>query len=154
MYLKTVGWEDNSIDLIRCCILQIWSESTLFAQTSFSQILQTDHLEMKKKTILTTFVLQYFLSFQSKWTNKQRVLIFSSRGISHRDRHLMLDLKKMMPHSKSGKIEWVCNPIRLFNPITGDNWINIIILKSYQQDIMKIIWARALKLGVLFGNDE
>ena len=36
--------------------------------------------------------------------NKQRVLIFSSRGISHRDRHLMLDLKKMMPHSKSGKL--------------------------------------------------
>ncbi|KAJ9601757.1 hypothetical protein L9F63_000049 [Diploptera punctata] len=35
-----------------------------------------------------------------KWTNKQRVLIFASRGISHRDRHLMKDLRTLMPHSK------------------------------------------------------
>lgn len=38
---------------------------------------------------------------KSNWINKERVLIFASRGISHRDRHLMLDLRKMMPHSKS-----------------------------------------------------
>ncbi|XP_050304473.1 ribosome biogenesis protein BRX1 homolog [Anthonomus grandis grandis] len=35
-----------------------------------------------------------------KWTNKQRVLVFASRGINHRDRHLMEDLKKLMPHHK------------------------------------------------------
>lgn len=35
-----------------------------------------------------------------KWTNKQRVLVFASRGINHRDRHLMEDIKKMMPHHK------------------------------------------------------
>ncbi|OQV15962.1 Ribosome biogenesis protein BRX1-like protein [Hypsibius exemplaris] len=35
-----------------------------------------------------------------RWTNKQRVLIFSSRGISYRDRHLMNDFKTVMPHSK------------------------------------------------------
>ncbi|WAR24312.1 BRX1-like protein [Mya arenaria] len=38
---------------------------------------------------------------QTKWTNKQRVLVFSSRGISHRARHLMIDLRTMMPHSKA-----------------------------------------------------
>ncbi|KAJ8928025.1 hypothetical protein NQ314_019436 [Rhamnusium bicolor] len=37
---------------------------------------------------------------QTKWINKQRVLVFASRGISHRDRHLMEDLKKLMPHHK------------------------------------------------------
>ncbi|XP_067279078.1 ribosome biogenesis protein BRX1 homolog [Pseudorasbora parva] len=36
-----------------------------------------------------------------KWTNKERVLVFSSRGISFRTRHLMQDLKTMMPHSKA-----------------------------------------------------
>jgi ribosome biogenesis protein BRX1 len=36
-----------------------------------------------------------------KWTNKERVLIFSSRGISHQNRHLMNDFRTMMPHSKS-----------------------------------------------------
>ncbi|XP_044261435.1 ribosome biogenesis protein BRX1 homolog [Tribolium madens] len=37
---------------------------------------------------------------KAKWVNKQRVLVFSSRGINHRDRHLMEDLKKLMPHHK------------------------------------------------------
>ncbi len=41
--------------------------------------------------------------FQGKWTNKERVLVFSSRGISFRTRHLMMDLRTMMPHSKAGK---------------------------------------------------
>ncbi|XP_037548477.1 ribosome biogenesis protein BRX1 homolog [Nematolebias whitei] len=36
-----------------------------------------------------------------KWTNKERVLIFSSRGIDFRTRHLMQDLRTMMPHSKA-----------------------------------------------------
>jgi len=38
---------------------------------------------------------------QKKWTNKQRTLIFSSRGISFRARHLMKDLKTLLPHSKA-----------------------------------------------------
>lgn len=37
---------------------------------------------------------------KAKWTNKQRVLIFATRGITHRDRHLMLNLHALMPHSK------------------------------------------------------
>ncbi|KAJ3605620.1 hypothetical protein NHX12_027665 [Muraenolepis orangiensis] len=36
-----------------------------------------------------------------KWTNKERVLIFSSRGVNFRTRHLMNDLRTMMPHSKA-----------------------------------------------------
>lgn len=38
---------------------------------------------------------------QTKWTNKQRALIFSSRGIQFRTRHLMIDLRTLMPHSKA-----------------------------------------------------
>src|SRR6218665_1194185 len=38
---------------------------------------------------------------KSKWINKQRVMIVASRGITYRDRHLMNNLKAMMPHSKS-----------------------------------------------------
>ncbi|KAK8381475.1 hypothetical protein O3P69_018505 [Scylla paramamosain] len=36
-----------------------------------------------------------------KWINKQRVLVFASRGMSFRNRHLMEDMKTLMPHSKS-----------------------------------------------------
>ncbi|TRY65199.1 hypothetical protein DNTS_009425 [Danionella cerebrum] len=36
-----------------------------------------------------------------QWTNRERVLVFSSRGIDFRTRHLMNDLKNIMPHSKA-----------------------------------------------------
>ena len=36
----------------------------------------------------------------SQWVNRQRVLLFSSRGIGYRGRHLMDDLRQLMPHSK------------------------------------------------------
>lgn len=35
------------------------------------------------------------------WTNRQRVLVFGSRGIGHRDRHLMEDLRSLLPQSKA-----------------------------------------------------
>lgn len=38
---------------------------------------------------------------ENRWTNKQRTLIFCARGVSHRHRHLMEDIKLMLPHSKS-----------------------------------------------------
>ncbi|EGI62813.1 Brix domain-containing protein 2-like protein [Acromyrmex echinatior] len=36
-----------------------------------------------------------------KWINRQRVLVFATRGINYRHRHLMEDLKKLMPHHRS-----------------------------------------------------
>lgn len=36
-----------------------------------------------------------------KYTNKQRVLIIASRGITARYRHLLEDLKKLVPHHKT-----------------------------------------------------
>ncbi|XP_011305366.1 ribosome biogenesis protein BRX1 homolog, partial [Fopius arisanus] len=38
---------------------------------------------------------------RERWTNRQRVLVFASRGINHRDRHLMEDLKCLMPHHRT-----------------------------------------------------
>ncbi|KAL6259600.1 hypothetical protein P5V15_009517 [Pogonomyrmex californicus] len=35
-----------------------------------------------------------------KWINRQRVLVFATRGINHRHRHLMEDLKMLMPHHR------------------------------------------------------
>lgn len=37
-----------------------------------------------------------------KKKNKQRVLLLSSRGITHRMRHLMNDLEALLPHVKKG----------------------------------------------------
>jgi ribosome biogenesis protein BRX1 len=38
----------------------------------------------------------------AKKKNKQRVLLLSSRGITHRMRHLMNDLEALLPHVKKG----------------------------------------------------
>ncbi|GBM63310.1 Ribosome biogenesis protein BRX1 [Araneus ventricosus] len=47
---------------------------------------------------------------RGKWINKQRVLIFASRGISFRDRHLMTNLRTLMPHSKpDSKMDKKCS---------------------------------------------
>ncbi|KAI4485322.1 hypothetical protein M0804_006827 [Polistes exclamans] len=35
-----------------------------------------------------------------KWINRQRVLVFSTRGIGHIHRHLMEDIKNLMPHHR------------------------------------------------------
>ena len=37
----------------------------------------------------------------SKYANKQKTLVFSTRGINQRSRHLMNDLRVLMPHSKT-----------------------------------------------------
>jgi len=37
----------------------------------------------------------------SKWKNRERVMIICSRGTSFRNRHLMQDLRSILPHSKA-----------------------------------------------------
>jgi len=41
------------------------------------------------------------LSQPGKWKNKQKVLVFTSRGISFKGRHLMKDFLNLMPHAKT-----------------------------------------------------
>lgn len=41
---------------------------------------------------------------KKKKRNKQRVLMLSSRGVTHRMRHLMNDLEALLPHIKKGTI--------------------------------------------------
>jgi ribosome biogenesis protein BRX1 len=38
---------------------------------------------------------------KNKWTNKQRVLLISSRGVSYLARHVLDNLKCLMPHTKT-----------------------------------------------------
>eukprot|EP01104_Vermistella_antarctica_P003119 TRINITY_DN13278_c0_g1_i1.p1 TRINITY_DN13278_c0_g1~~TRINITY_DN13278_c0_g1_i1.p1 ORF type:complete len:301 (+),score=72.39 TRINITY_DN13278_c0_g1_i1:33-935(+) len=35
------------------------------------------------------------------YTNKQRVLVFSSRGVTYRDRHMLQDIRTLLPHHKT-----------------------------------------------------
>jgi len=40
------------------------------------------------------------LTKRGRWVNKQRVLVFGSRGISFRGRHVMENLRRLLPHTK------------------------------------------------------
>ncbi|KAK4314937.1 hypothetical protein Pmani_013806 [Petrolisthes manimaculis] len=37
---------------------------------------------------------------KGKWMNRKRVLVLSARGLTHRCRHLMNDMRSLLPHSK------------------------------------------------------
>ena len=38
---------------------------------------------------------------QKKWKNKQRALLISSRGVSYLARHVILNLKTLLPHART-----------------------------------------------------
>ena len=56
----------------------------------------------KGKRKLGDHVMTDGQSEPKKLKNKQRVLLLSSRGITHRMRHLMNDLEALLPHVKKG----------------------------------------------------
>jgi ribosome biogenesis protein BRX1 len=42
-----------------------------------------------------------YIQKDTRWRNKQRTLVFCSRGVTSRFRHLTEDIRKMLPHHKS-----------------------------------------------------
>mmetsp|Transcript_1253 Transcript_1253/g.3547 ORF Transcript_1253/g.3547 Transcript_1253/m.3547 type:complete len:374 (-) Transcript_1253:76-1197(-) len=42
-----------------------------------------------------------YIQKETRWRNKQRTLIFGSRGINAQSRHLVEDFKKLLPHHKA-----------------------------------------------------
>ena len=62
-----------------------------------------------------------------KYSNKQRVLILSSRGITARYRHLLEDLKKLIPHHKKDNKLDCKGDIQVVNEIAEMKSCNQII---------------------------
>lgn len=57
--------------------------------------------DSKKRKIADTDVVDDPTPAPKK-RNKQRVLLLSSRGVTHRMRHLMNDIEALLPHVKKG----------------------------------------------------
>ena len=53
----------------------------------------------------------------SRWLNRQRVLVLASRGITYRDRHLLLNLRAMLPHAKSDSKLDTKDPLQAINQL-------------------------------------
>lgn len=76
----------------------------------------------------------------SKWKNKEQSLVFSSRGIHFTARHLMENLRMLMPHSKAD-LKWVIK-IRYLWWMGFIKWrtaVSVSILKSKRNNIS--IWS-------------
>jgi ribosome biogenesis protein BRX1 len=68
--------------------------------------------KMKLKNVVEGAARQPAVKYDGSYRNKQRVLAFCSRGVTARYRHLLEDLRKLIPHHKrevklDAKGEWI-----------------------------------------------
>jgi len=85
---------------------------------------------------------------RTKWINKQRVLIFGCRGLGHRDRHLMQDLRTLMPHSKSdSKMHRKKEPMFVVNEIAEMKNCNKCILFESRRKTDLFVWVGGVPRG-------
>jgi len=68
------------------------------APTAIKKRKRSDPKVINKKSKKSKHTLP---AVSTKWTNKNRILVFCARGITFHARHLMNDIKTLLPHSKS-----------------------------------------------------
>jgi len=84
---------------------------------------------------------------KEKWVNRQRVLVFASRGINHRDRHLMEDIKTLMPHHRpESKMERTKN-LQVVNEICEMKNCNKAILFEGRRKRDLYMWMSNIPKG-------
>jgi ribosome biogenesis protein BRX1 len=73
--------------------------------------------------------------------NKQRVLILASRGITQRYRHLMNDLRQLLPHSKKeNKVEHKSKNLTLINELAEIKSCNNVIFLEVRKKADLYVW--------------
>lgn len=79
-----------------------------------------------------------------RYVNKQRTLVFSGRGISHRDRHLIQDIRDLLPHSKKDNKLDSKSKLSFINEICDmKNCNNCIFFESRKKKDLYMWLARA-----------
>ncbi|XP_053650300.1 ribosome biogenesis protein BRX1 homolog [Cherax quadricarinatus] len=82
-----------------------------------------------------------------KWTNKQRVLVFGSRGMSFRDRHLMDDIRSLLPHSKPEAKKERKDDLRVINEIAEMKNCNKCIYFENKKNKDLYMWVSNVPQG-------
>ncbi|XP_050531932.1 ribosome biogenesis protein BRX1 homolog [Daktulosphaira vitifoliae] len=72
------------------------------AKKGLKRKLKTDEVSNEKPKVVLPLIRRSDepIPKKVKWINKERILVFATRGISFQHRHLMKDVIKMLPHSK------------------------------------------------------
>ncbi|XP_045585344.1 ribosome biogenesis protein BRX1 homolog [Procambarus clarkii] len=84
---------------------------------------------------------------KGKWMNKQRVLVFGSRGMSFRDRHLMDDLRSLLPHSKPESKKERKDDLRVINEIAEMKNCNKCIYFESKKKKDLYVWVSNIPRG-------
>ncbi|GFQ80938.1 ribosome biogenesis protein BRX1 homolog [Trichonephila clavata] len=82
-----------------------------------------------------------------KWVNRLRVLIFASRGIAFRDRHLMNNLRSLLPHSKAESKMDSKNNLLLINEICETKNCNLCIFFENRKHKDLYMWVSKVPNG-------
>eukprot|EP00923_Selenidium_pygospionis_P009149 GHVN01015651.1.p1 GENE.GHVN01015651.1~~GHVN01015651.1.p1 ORF type:complete len:396 (-),score=112.60 GHVN01015651.1:688-1875(-) len=83
----------------------------------------------------------HYLRNDTKWKNKQRTLILCSRGISHRYRHLMDDIKRLLPHHKAeSKIDKKLPLSEVVSMAVDRSCNNIVYFESRKGNRVLYLW--------------
>ncbi|CAF1055865.1 unnamed protein product [Adineta steineri] len=84
---------------------------------------------------------------KSTWINKQRVLIFSSRGISYLARHVMKNLRSLMAHSKSEPKAEIRKNFSMLNEIAELRNCNKILFFDMKKKRDLYLWMASVPDG-------
>eukprot|EP00127_Corallochytrium_limacisporum_P000619 Clim_evm18s22 gene=Clim_evmTU18s22 len=82
-----------------------------------------------------------------RWVNKQRVLVLASRGITHRPRHLVQDLRILMPHSKKESKMDKKDRLETINEITELRHCNKSLYFEMRRHSDLYMWISATPAG-------
>lgn len=88
-----------------------------------------------------------YIQKDTKWRNKQRTLVFCSRGVTARFRHLCEDIRKMLPHHKSeAKFEKRSNFNEINEVCELKNCNNVIFFEARKREDL-YLWVGRVPSG-------
>lgn len=99
------------------------------------------------KPLPTTYTSDDVIPRKKDWVNKQRVLVFAARGINHRDRHLMNDLRTLLPHHKAESKMERAKTLSVVNEICSMKHCNKSILFEGRRKQDLYMWCSSVPDG-------
>ncbi|GAB0100778.1 Ribosome biogenesis protein BRX1 homolog [Sergentomyia squamirostris] len=84
---------------------------------------------------------------KDRWINRQRVLVMASRGINHRDRHLMRDIKMLMPHHREESKMERSKTLTVINEMCTMKHCNKVLLFEGRRKMDLYLWMANVPEG-------
>ncbi|XP_018027983.1 ribosome biogenesis protein BRX1 homolog [Hyalella azteca] len=84
---------------------------------------------------------------KGKWINQQRVLVLCSRGMGARERHLMEDLKSLMPHTRAETKHDTKSDLKALNEVAEIRNCNKVLYFESRKHMDLFMWVSDIARG-------